>query len=256
MFLGAVLAIFLVDANKVVRDDNTKVILMKNPSWSSEVKGLWETISTQPWVLLLFPMFFSSNIFVTYQTNDMNGAHFNVRTRALNNLLYWLAQIIGALIFGSALDIAKVRRSVRAKASFAALFVLTFVIWGGGYAWQRLQVSRAVAQDPEFENSKIDWTDGGKLFIGPMFLYFFYGFYDAAWQTCIYWYVLQSFESHCRTIYSTFRRYMGALSNSGRKAANLAGKYPHPSRCSKLQLTTRQACTKVFTTPSSSGFTC
>lgn len=206
MFLGAVMALFLVDAKKVVREDNTKVILMKNPSWSTEFKGLWETLYTQPWVLLLFPMFFSSNLFYTYQNNGMNGAHFNVRTRALNNLLYWLAQIIGAILVGYALDAGKVRRSVRAKASLAGLFVLTFAIWGGGYAWQKIQVSREVATDPAFEDQKVDWTDGGKKFIGPMFLYFFYGFYDAAWQTCIYW-------------------YMGALSNSGRRAANFAGMY-------------------------------
>lgn len=36
------------------------------------------------------------------------------------------------------------------------------------------------------------------------FLYMFYGFYDAAWQTCVYW-------------------FMGALTNNGRKLANYAG---------------------------------
>ncbi|KAI5456318.1 major facilitator superfamily domain-containing protein [Mariannaea sp. PMI_226] len=206
MFIGAVLALFLCNADKVIREDNTKVIVMKNPSWSTELIGLWETLYSSPWILLLFPMFFSSNIFYTYQNNGMNGAHFNVRTRALNNLLYWFAQIIGAFLFGHALDYGKLRRSVRAKASLVGLFLLTFAIWGGGYAWQKQQVPRSVSSQASFEEKKVDWTDGGKLYIGPMFLYFFYGFYDAAWQTCIYW-------------------YMGALSNSGRKAANLAGFY-------------------------------
>ncbi|KAF7550568.1 hypothetical protein G7046_g7974 [Stylonectria norvegica] len=206
MFLGAILGLFLVDADKVIREDNTKVILMKNPSWSTEIKGLWETLYNSPWIFMLFPMFFSSNIFTTYQNNGMNGAHFNVRTRALNNLLYWLAQIFGAFVFGYSLDIHSLRRSVRAKASLVALFLLTFAVWGGGYAWQKDQVSREVATSKAFEDKKIDWTNGGKKFIGPMFLYFFYGFYDAAWQTCIYW-------------------YMGALSNSGRKTANFAGFY-------------------------------
>ena len=205
MFIGAVIGLFLCDADKIIREDNTKVILMKNPSWSTELWGLWETLYTAPWILLLFPMFFSSNIFYTYQNNGMNGAHFNVRTRALNNLLYWLAQIIGAFIFGYALDLGKVRRSVRARVSLFTLFTLTFVVWGGGYDWQRQQVSRKISSQKSYEKEKVDWTEGGEKFIGPMFLYFFYGFYDAAWQTCIYW-------------------YMGALSNSGRKAANLAGK--------------------------------
>ncbi|KAK7416274.1 hypothetical protein QQX98_005345 [Neonectria punicea] len=204
MFLGAVIALFICDADKIIRADNTKVILMKNPSWNTEIVGLWETLRDSPWILLLFPMFFSSNIFYTYQNNGMNGAHFNTRTRALNNLLYWLAQIFGALIVGHLLDVGKVRRSVRAKASLAVLFVLTFVIWGGGYSWQKDQVSREATKAEGFEG--LDWTAGGEKYIGPMFLYFFYGMFDAVWQTCMYW-------------------YMGALSNNGRKAANLAGFY-------------------------------
>ncbi|KAL6830400.1 major facilitator superfamily domain-containing protein [Trichoderma sp. SZMC 28015] len=206
MFLGLVLCFFLLDADKVIREDGTKIVLMKNPSWTSEFKGLWETLYNAPYVLLLFPMFFASNIFYTYQNNDMNAAGFNIRTRSLNNLLYWLAQIIGAVINGFALDYTGVSRSTRAKASFVFLFVLTFAIWGGGYAWQKMQPPRSVVSQPDYESQKVDWEDGGKLYIGPMFLYFFYGFYDAIWQTNIYW-------------------WMGSLSNSGRKTANMAGFY-------------------------------
>ncbi len=187
MFAGAVLALALCNADRVRRADGSKVILMKNPSWKTEFMGLVETITSAPWVVFLFPMFFASNVFYTYQQNDFNGAHFNTRTRTLNNLLYWTSQIGGALVFGYALDIPGVRRSVRAKASFVALFTLTFAIWGGGYAWQKQQVSREMAEDEHSGAPRYDWTDGGKLYIGPLFLYMFYGFYDAAWQTCIYW---------------------------------------------------------------------
>lgn len=207
MTIGLVLGLFLVNADKVIREDGTKVILMKNPSWKTEFIGLWETLFQDPWIVLLFPMFFTSNIFYTYQNNGLNGTMFNIRTRSLNGLLYWLAQIIAALIVGYTLDYQGIRRSVRAKISFAVLFTMTMVIWGGGYAWQKKQVSREEAATDEYqENGLVDWTDGGERFIGPMFLYFFYGMFDAVWQTCIYW-------------------YMGALSNSGRKAANLAGFY-------------------------------
>ncbi|KAI0884912.1 MFS general substrate transporter [Annulohypoxylon maeteangense] len=204
MVVGAAVTFLLVNADKVIRDDGSKVIVMKNPTWQSEFIGLWQCISLSPWVVALFPMFFSSNIFYTYQQNGLNLAHFNVRARSLNNLLYWLAQIFGAVIFGYALDYPKIRRSMRAKISFLALFALTFAIWGGGYAWQRQQVSREVTMEESYENEKIDWTD--PKFLGPMFLYIFYGFYDACWQTCIYW-------------------YMGALSNSGRRTANMTGFY-------------------------------
>lgn len=188
MVFGAVLALCLVDASKVIRDDGTRVILMKNPSWSTEIRGLWDTLFQEPWILLLFPMFFSSNIFYTYQNNAMNAAHFNTRTRALNNLLYWLAQIVGAVVNGYCLDMGSIRRSLRARISLAVLFALTMVVWGAGWDWQRQQVTREVATDAAY-TGLVDWTDGGRLFVGPMFLYFFYGFFDAIWQTNIYWYV-------------------------------------------------------------------
>lgn len=199
-FLGAILSMGLTNANNIIRRDGTKVILMKNPSWKTEFIGLWETVVDDPWVVLLFPLFWSSNTFYTYQLNIMNGVYFTTRARALNNVLYWSAQIIGALLWGYCLDFPKIRRSLRAKIAFGVLTALTFGIWGGGWAWQKDQPLRG-----ETEGHEIDWTDGSK-FLAPMFLYFFYGFYDAVWQTSIYW-------------------YMGALSNSGRKSANYAGLY-------------------------------
>ncbi|EGO56083.1 hypothetical protein NEUTE1DRAFT_122715 [Neurospora tetrasperma FGSC 2508] len=202
--IGAFLALMICDVDKVLREDGSRVIMMKNPSWITEFRGLFETITSEPWVVLLFPMFFASNTFYTYQSNDMNGSQFNTRTKALNNTLYWLAQIFGAIIVGYALDFAGARRSIRAKGSFVMLIVLTMAIWGGGYAWQKDQPTREQTSEEGFVT--VDWTDGAKKYVGPMFLYMFYGFFDAAWQTCIYW-------------------YMGALSNSGRKAANLAGFY-------------------------------
>jgi hypothetical protein len=190
----------------IQRRDGSKVIIMKNPTWKSELLGLVETITTQPWIILLFPMFFASNTFYTYQGSCMNALYFNTRTRSLNNTLYWTSQIFGAILFGYALDYGKVRRTVRAKVNFATLFVLTMVIWGGGYDWQSQQAPRSVVSAANSTYVTVDWTDGGKKYIAPMFLYIFYGFFDAAWQTSIYW-------------------YMGALSNSGRKSANLAGFY-------------------------------
>lgn len=185
MLAGAVLALFLCNASNVQREDGSHVILMKNPSWQSEFKGLWETLYQDPWILLLFPMFFASNVFTTYQTNDMNAGYFNTRTRTLNNVLYWLSQILGAVVFGYALDFHSIRRSVRGKIAFVSLFVLTFAIWGGGWAYQKDQPTREETSAEGFAG--VDWTDGGKRFIGPMFLYMFYGFFDACWQTCIYW---------------------------------------------------------------------
>lgn len=177
MFAGAVLALCLCNANSVIRSDGSRVVLMKNPSWRSEFIGLYETIRLEPYIILLFPMFWSSNWFTTYQFNGINGAYFDTRTKALNGLLYWTSQMIGAMVFGYCLD-TNFRRTLRAKVALVTMFVLTMAIWGGGYAWQ-LKYTRATVQGTG------DWTDSG--YVGPMFLYMWYGFYDAAWQCCAYW---------------------------------------------------------------------
>jgi hypothetical protein len=124
MFFGAVLAWTLVDARHVRRADGSHVILMKHPTWQSEIFGLWEVLRSDPYILLLFPMFFASNWFYTYQFQDVNLARFNLRTRALNNTLYWISQIAGAYVFGFALDI-NVKRTIKAKVALAVLFALT-----------------------------------------------------------------------------------------------------------------------------------
>lgn len=183
MFTGAVLSLFLCNADKVIRSDGSRVILMKNPSWKSELMGLYQTLRSEPYVVLLFPMFWSSNWFYTYQPNAVNAAHFSTRTRALNSFLYWLAQIIAAPIIGPLLDSKRVRRSIRARIALGVLFVLTMVIWGGGYEWQKGYTRASVSKESGFVPT--DWTSSG--YVGPMFLLIFYGFYDAVWQGIVYW---------------------------------------------------------------------
>jgi hypothetical protein len=210
MFLGTVFSWTLVDASKVIRSDGSKVILMKAPSWKTEIVGLWTVLWTDPYIVLLFPMFFASNFFYTYQFQDVNLAQFDTRTRALNGVLYWGSQIVGAAIFGFALDMSRFSRTARARGCLIALFVITMVIWGGGYDFQKgyqrdprcLSKDKAIAQ--LCEDAKMDWSDKG--YVGPMFLYIFYGLFDAAWQTSVYW-------------------LMGTLSNNSRKLANFAGFY-------------------------------
>ena len=125
MFLGAVLATLLTNAGNIVRKDGSRVIIMKNPSWQSEIFGLWEILRTDWYITLLFPMFFASNFFYTYQFQDVNLAKFTIRTRSLNSVLYWGSQMLGAAIFGSALDIKALSRPMRAKAGLVALFMIT-----------------------------------------------------------------------------------------------------------------------------------
>lgn len=182
-FVGALLAWTLVDAKDVIRDDGSKIIVMKHPSWQSEIMGLWETFFTDPYIIALFPMFLSSNWFYAYHFTELNHGFFNLRTRSLNNVIYYLFQIIGAYVFGFALDFKGIRRSLRAKIAWVVLLSLVMVIWGCGYSFQKT-FTREFATDKTAK--KKDWSDSG--YGGPFTLYIFYGFFDAAWQTCVYWY--------------------------------------------------------------------
>lgn len=64
-------------------------------------------------------------------------ARFNIRTRSLNNLMYWLSQILGAYVFGLPLDLKQFHRRTRSVGGLVALFNTTMAIWGCGYAFQR-----------------------------------------------------------------------------------------------------------------------
>jgi hypothetical protein len=101
-----------------------------------------------------------------------------------------LAQIIAGTIWGYLLDIQSVRHSIRARITWTILSILTFAILGGGYAYEKTY-TRATVDSPDFVTTH--WTTPG--YIGPMFPYIFYGFYDAVWQAGIYWYVKHSHEA-------------------------------------------------------------
>lgn len=77
------------------------------------------------------------------------------------------------------------RRTTRAVLAWIVLFVLTLAVWCGGYSFQVTYTRDEMPDDATNEFEKMDWATTG--FVGPMFLYIFYGFYDAAWQTCVYW---------------------------------------------------------------------
>jgi MFS family permease len=153
-------------------------------------------------VLCMIPLFFSANVFYSYQQNEVNGSNFNIRTRSLNGALYWLAQMVGGLVMGMLLDLPKVSRPQRARIGWIFLFTTGMCIWGGGYSFQKWSSHRINEQNLK-QDIDFTWTSSS---VGPMFLYIFYGAYDAFWQSFCYWLI-------------------GAQSNSATVTAVLVGAY-------------------------------
>lgn len=153
-------------------------------------------------VLCVLPLFFCANVYYSYQQNEVNGMTFNIRTRSLNSALYWMAQMFGGLFMGELLDLHWFNRWQRAWLGWSVLFVTGMVIWGGGYQFQKWADERLAAGNEQ----DIDYLNDSKAATGPIFLYFFYGMYDALWQAYCYWLI-------------------GTMSNSSAVAAVLVGCY-------------------------------
>jgi hypothetical protein len=178
--LGTVLAILLSEAKDVVRSDGTKVTLIQAPSWKTEMIGCLSALRQDYYIAFLFPMFFASNFFYPYQFNTFNLGNFDIRTRSLNNALYWISEIVGASLIGPALDSKHLRRSVKAKLAMLILFLATFVIWGGAFAWQK---AYDVVLPDDF--IKMDFRQDG--YAVPMIVYMGFGLLASAYQTCLLW---------------------------------------------------------------------
>lgn len=168
------------------------------------ISGVFQlTVSTlMRWrVACMIPLFFSANVFYSYQQNNVNGYTFNLRSRSLNGALYWFAQMAGGLLIGLILDLPFLSRPNRARLGWFFVLATGMIIWGGGYhfqLWQDEFFRQGGKQTLDFKNSKVA--------IGPMFLYIFYGLYDALWQGFAYWLI-------------------GTESNSTSRAAVLVGMY-------------------------------
>ncbi|KAI0369867.1 MFS general substrate transporter [Pilatotrama ljubarskyi] len=195
--IGVLIPLLMADPRKMIRSDGTRVVTPRHPSWRTEFYGLWITLRTDPWIVLLFPMFFASNWFYTWQFNDYNGALFTIRARALNNLVYWLSQILGSVSIGFLLDQRGLSRRFRAFSGWLVLLVMVFVVHTWAFFYQS-DYTRDTVSD------KIDIHESP--YVSRLWLYIFCGLLDAMWQTTAYW-------------------FMGAMSNDPAKLANFSGFY-------------------------------
>ncbi|KAJ5589716.1 MFS transporter [Penicillium hetheringtonii] len=199
MAIGWLLGVFICPPS-AVRVAQLQVTPEEKKNWRQTLKVSLEAILD--WrVLCMMPLFFSANVFYSYQQNVVNGMTFNIRSRSLNGALYWIAQMLGGLVIGLILDLPGFSRPTRARVAWIFLFATGMATWGGGYAFQKWSDNR-MAQGLKQD---IDYTDAPTS-VGPILLYIFYGAYDAFWQSFCYW-------------------LMGARSNSPAVTAVLVGAY-------------------------------
>ncbi|TFK49311.1 MFS general substrate transporter [Heliocybe sulcata] len=197
---GMAIPIFMADPRRMTRSDGSKVTTPRRPSWTSELHGLFIVLVTDPTVILLFPMFFASNWYFTWQFNDYNAALFNVRARSLNNLLYWICTIMGSTIIGFVLDQPRLTRRFRAFSGWTLVLSMTFIVHGWAFMYQRQYTRQSLPANA----IKMDIHDEG--YVGRTLLYMLCGALGAMYQTFVYW-------------------ILGAMTNDPAKLAYYAGFY-------------------------------
>ncbi|KAF9524668.1 major facilitator superfamily domain-containing protein [Crepidotus variabilis] len=197
---GAMIPLIMANPDDIVRTDGSKPAAFRHPSWRAEIYNLWVAVRDDRLVILLFPMFFSASWFYTWQFNGYNAALFTIQARSLNNLIYWVAQIVGSIIIGIILDTKVIGRRARAFTGWGILFfaVTSLHIWA--YFYQKNYTRESVSHTAH----KIGISDKG--YMAKMWLYFFFGILDAIWQITVYWIV-------------------GTMSNDPAKLAHFTGLY-------------------------------
>ncbi|KAF9186912.1 hypothetical protein BGZ51_001702 [Haplosporangium sp. Z 767] len=211
MTFGALVSIFLLPISKVFRKDGSSVVRIRYSSPISEIKSVLALF--KDWrMLTLVPMFFSSNWFYVYQFTAVNGLNFSARSRYMNSMFYWLAQIFASICYGAFLDRPSWTRKTRARYGIILLTVLLVGTWAGSIFFQSTFGPRSyiwegdVAIKNPADYRTIDLIRNPGEYIGPFFLYFSYGVTDAMYQGYSYW-------------------LMGALTNDTNQAARFAGFY-------------------------------
>ncbi|KAK0245315.1 hypothetical protein EDD85DRAFT_783256 [Armillaria nabsnona] len=94
--------------------------------------GLFVTLKIDLMIILLFPLFFASNWFYTWQFSNFNGVIFNICVRGLNNVCYWFSQIIGSILMGLLLNQKSISHCICAYTGWTVLSLIVFIIhiWG------------------------------------------------------------------------------------------------------------------------------
>ncbi|XP_072958371.1 UNC93-like protein 1 [Typha angustifolia] len=178
MGAGALLSLAILPPSRVVRDDGTRATAVAYSNPRTEAVEILKLFANWK-MLLIVPAAWASNFFYSYQFNNVNGLLFNLRTKGLNNVFYWGAQMLGSMGIGYLLDFSFKSRRRRGYFGIGVVAVLGTAIWAGGLANQLRYTGGKSLNELDFKD--------GREYAGPFVLYFSYGLLDAMFQSLCYW---------------------------------------------------------------------
>ncbi|KAJ1953377.1 hypothetical protein EC988_003031 [Linderina pennispora] len=181
---GAVISLALVSPTKVRRDDSTVVMSHSADPVVKELANMVKHLVSK-WALLFATPYIVSHIGFAYTSNILNGAVFDARTRGFNNIFFWLAKTVGAVVLGLILDHTKWSRRRRAITAVVILALASNGVWIGGI-FNQMQMFPS-GNIGHFHEKPLDYTDPAA---GPTItLYAFFGLFIGIFDTCIMWFI-------------------------------------------------------------------
>lgn len=205
MVCGSIVACFISNPSRVIRNDGTRVFIPRNTTLMQELKNLVTVVKQEPWIALFFPYSFAGLWYIPYQSNDYNGYFFDLRTRGFASLWFDFGQFVMAVIFGFLLDFKKIGgRRRRAFFGWVFLFVLINAVFIAG-----VFPARKSHRGHTPEGGLLDVVD--KRSGGYIALFVFYGCVDGAWQSFAWW-ICGSLSNDpvVLSIYAAFYKVFGA----------------------------------------------
>lgn len=191
MTLAFVFTVFgLISPVDVRRADGTPIALFHTLSLKDELKGVVRVLK-DPRVLAMLPVIFSCELALGILPS-VNGRYFNLRTRAMNNILFYLVQLPASVGCAYLTDRLPYGRRLRGYIALTLLGIFVFAGWIALLVW--VSVSPTWAAVPEVG---IDWSHSN--FAGPFVLYLVFGVVYGSHQLIGMW-VMGTFTNEPTTL--------------------------------------------------------
>ncbi|KAJ6443235.1 membrane transporter protein [Purpureocillium lavendulum] len=171
--------LLLISPRNVIRDDGRHIAIFKEPTLIEEVRGTL-SVMTDPKIIILLPAMFVGEMCLAL-VSSINARYFNLRTRALSNLLFQVVMIPAPLALAWVMDNQRLSsRRTRGLIGVAIVGTITIGVTAGLLGWILRNGVERSGNGPA-----VDWADS--RFAAAFILYLLFGVVYACFQITVQW---------------------------------------------------------------------
>ncbi|KAK2750125.1 hypothetical protein FQN57_004620 [Myotisia sp. PD_48] len=180
----------LVKPSQVVRADGTHLAVFRQLTYKEEFAGIARVV--RDWrVLVMLPVIFSSEMPLSIMP-ALNAHYFDLRTRAMNNVIFYAVALPGSVLVTYLTDMLPFSRRKRGLIALSVLAVIDIGGWIAALAW--VSISDTYKNPPQ---GGVSWSDAN--FAGPFVIYVVFGVLYTCHQLIGMW-VMGTFTNDPRNL--------------------------------------------------------